>query len=153
VGCIVHLRQRPNEATVVPPSEHPRLRQRRLGFQEPPAGREHHRSQSLRALRGTPNLDTVPTVERASSATRGAHEAAPTDTAWTNLGISWGLVLTGGMNRERCSWPGMIRGVEARIDPAEGAPFRCLTLPCSSTLVRAWMSLRSRRSRTRVRCC
>src|SRR5699024_11476457 len=76
--------QRPNEATVVPPSEHPRLRQRRLGFQEPPAGREHHRSQSLRALRGTPNLDTVPTVERASSATRGAHEAAPTDTAWTN---------------------------------------------------------------------
>src|SRR5699024_7299902 len=69
------------------------------------------------------------------------------------LGISWGLVLTGGMNRERCSWPGMIRGVEARIDPAEGAPFRCLTLPCSSTLVRAWMSLRSRRSRTRVRCC
>src|SRR5699024_7999562 len=45
-----------------------------------------------------------------------------------NLGISWGLVLTGGMNRERCSWPGMIRGVEARIDPAEGAPFRCLTL-------------------------
>src|SRR5690625_35095 len=70
-----------------------------------------------------------------------------------SLGTSWGLVLTGGMNRERCSWPGMIRGVEARIDPAEGAPFRCLTLPCSSTLVRAWMSLRSRRSRTRVRCC
>src|SRR5699024_8652216 len=69
------------------------------------------------------------------------------------LGISWGLVLTGGMNRERCSWPGMVRGVEARIDPAEGAPCRCLTLPCSSTLVRAWMSLRSRRSRTRVRCC
>src|SRR5699024_4923872 len=67
--------------------------------------------------------------------------------AGQSLGISWGLVLTGGMNRERCSWPGMIRGVEARIDPAEGAPFRCLTLPCSSTLVRAWMSLRSRRSR------
>src|SRR5690625_7618934 len=45
------------------------------------------------------------------------------------LGISWGLVLTGGLNRERCAWPGMIRGGEARSDPAERTPVRWRTPP------------------------
>ncbi|WP_237738738.1 hypothetical protein, partial [Brachybacterium muris] len=31
-----------------------------------------------------------------------------------------GVVSTGGMNGERCSWPGMIRGVETRTHPLEG---------------------------------
>ncbi|MCS6711627.1 glycosyltransferase family 4 protein [Brachybacterium sp. EF45031] len=64
-----------------------------------------------------------------------------------------GVVSTGGMNGERCSWPGMIRGVETRTHPLEGAPFRCPTLPCSSTPARAWTSLRSPRSHTPARCC
>src|SRR5699024_3594392 len=96
-----------------------------------------------------------PEAAAAFLAFRGGERAAiiQAEAGTANVGISRGWVLTGGMNTERSSWPGMIRGVEARIDPAEGAPFRCLTVPRSSTLVRAWMSLRSRRSRTRVRCC
>src|SRR5699024_990964 len=64
-----------------------------------------------------------------------------------------GAVLEGGPDSERRSWPGIIRVVETRLHPLEGAPVRCPTLPCSSTLVRASTSLRSRRSRTPVRCC
>ncbi|WP_373370702.1 SDR family NAD(P)-dependent oxidoreductase [Brachybacterium paraconglomeratum] len=64
-----------------------------------------------------------------------------------------GVVSAAGLGEERCSWPGMIRVVQTRSHPQEGAPFRCPTLPCSSTPARAWTSPRCRRFRMRARCC
>src|SRR5699024_12733766 len=39
-------------------------------------------------------------------------------------GFHGGVVPTGGRHRERCSWPGMIRGVQTRIDPLRRGTFQ-----------------------------